>query len=401
METRKFNFFFIILVVSLAIFSCKRKTANIVNKKEGQLVATMELTEVIEKKILLDSITAPKPQYTQMYIDSVGNRLFTFLNIYANAIYFYNYDSLNFIKKITYDKKGPDGILSPMGYYIKNVDSIYVYDMRYSNINITNSKGRILNKVSLRGKENSRMWFVSYPQYIPKTVVPFIMTDDNLLLTGQIMRTVPDSLVNKFKLTSKLNLKTNEVDFVNTYPESLYGSNYNWEGEIFTEVFPELHPDGDKLILSFPVSHDLYIKNIDSSEYIKVYAGSNYVESIRSLNKPANRASREELVLQVIEQNEYAAILYDKYREVYYRFLLQNIPDANINTQWKEKPVVVIMMDRGFNYLGETTLGTWREWNWHNSFVTEEGLNIEYLDNDDIDEVALTLKIFTPKKISQ
>ena len=43
-------------------------------------------------------------------------------------------------------------------------------------------------------------------------------------------------------------------------------------------------------------------------------------------------------------------------------------------------------MDEQFNYLGETPLGTSDEWNWSNSFVTEEGLNIEYIDKADLEE---------------
>jgi hypothetical protein len=213
------------------------------------------------------------------------------------------------------------------------------------------------------------------------------------------MRTVPDTLIDKFKFTAHIDYRNSQVDFYNTYPQSLYGFNYNWEGEIFTEVFTDLHPDGDKLICSFPVSHDLYLTELESGIYRKVYAGSNFVQTIRSVAKDPRKVSRSELILHVIKQNEYAAIKYDKWRKVYYRFLLKGMPDADIHTQYKEKPIAVIMMDEDFKYLGETVLGPWKQWNWHNSFVTKEGLNIEYLDENDIEEVNLSLKILIPKLI--
>ena len=56
-------------------------------------------------------------------------------------------------------------------------------------------------------------------------------------------------------------------------------------------------------------------------------------------------------------------------------------------------------MDKDFKYLGETILGIERQYHWKNAFVTEEGLNIEYLDAGDIDEVNLILKIFIPKPL--
>ena len=68
------------------------------------------------------------------------------------------------------------------------------------------------------------------------------------------------------------------------------------------------------------------------------------------------------------------------------------MPDAPKDTSWKEKEIAVIIMDEEFNYLGETTLGTENEWNWHNSFVTKEGLNIEYLEDSDIREVNISFK---------
>jgi hypothetical protein len=55
-------------------------------------------------------------------------------------------------------------------------------------------------------------------------------------------------------------------------------------------------------------------------------------------------------------------------------------------------------MDKNFNYLGETTIGKGdKEWFWQNSFVTKEGLNIEYIEKDS--EEYLTFKIFTIKNI--
>lgn len=56
-------------------------------------------------------------------------------------------------------------------------------------------------------------------------------------------------------------------------------------------------------------------------------------------------------------------------------------------------------MDEQFEYLGEKLIGTAEEWNWTNSFVTEEGLNIEYIDPKDIEETYMNFKIFTIKQI--
>ncbi|WPO77896.1 DUF4221 family protein [Flavobacterium sp. KACC 22761] len=238
---------------------------------------------------------------------------------------------------------------------------------------------------------------IDYPQYIPTTVTPFIETKKNLLLTGQYMGALPLNKVDTFKFTARVDFQTNEVDFVNSYPKDLYGNNYNWEGEIFTTVFSTIHPDGDKLVCSFPVSHNLQIINLNNKKTQEVYAGSNEVGNISSIEKSVRNVSREELVDQIVKQDEYAAILYDKYRKVYYRFLLKGLSSDDKKKSFKDKSIAVILMDKNFNYLGETTLGQWKFWNWRNSFVTKEGLNIEYLDGN-LDESGLTLKILNIKK---
>lgn len=390
------------LLVFCLILSCTSNTKKIENVNQGKLTATMQLSEVQTKRIILDTNTAPKPQYIQIYKD-INNLLnLTFLNTYNNSIYFYNYQTSAFLKKISYDKKGPDGIEMPLGYHIKNMDSIYVFNYINLELLIANDKSKVLGKIPLTENQDfkkSSSQSLYYSQFLPETSNPFLETSKELLLPAQYIRTIPDSLISKIKFLERVNLKTNELTLNDTYPASLYGKNYNWDDETFTEVFGELHPDGDKLIYSFPISHELYITKIGSEQYKTVYGGSNFAGTILSIDKKPNKTTRENLIQHIASQDLYAAIKYDKYRKVYYRFLRRAIPNATIKTQIKEKPITVIILDSNFAYLGETTIGTSEDWHWQNSFVTQEGLNIEFIDKKDVNEASLNFKIFVPKKI--
>jgi hypothetical protein len=389
----------IFIFILLLTVACTNKKVEIKNGKKGLLKTTYHLELTATKEMSLDSITAPKVQYSQIYTDSDGKRYFTFLNDYNNSIYFYDYTTLKFTKAIQFEK-GTKGIINPKGFYIKNMDSIFVYNKPLVEIVLANHRGEILKRISLNNNGIQKDWSLLYPQYYLETVNPFMEVSGKLLLTGQYFGSLTESMIPKFKFNAQIDLKTCKVSFRHTYPEQLYGFGYNWEGGAFTGIFPELHPDGDKLIYSFPVSHDVYIVGINSDIYQQVYAGSNFAGTIHSIDGYSRKTDGEKSVAHYIKEDLYSAIRFDKYRKVYYRFFLRGIPNASITSTMEDKPVSVIIMDKDFNYLGEKVIGTGRNWYWQNSFVTQEGLNIESLEKDR-DEKHLILRIFTIKKIKK
>ncbi|MDR1258032.1 MAG: DUF4221 domain-containing protein [Tannerellaceae bacterium] len=383
---------FIYTSLSIAMLvSCTDRVATIKNEKAGKLVATHQLTAVAEKRIFLDDDTAPQPPYMQMIEDVPGMRILTFLNPHNQSVYLYDYDTERYIKKISYEKEGPDGILNPAGYYIKNMDSIYVYNMPLIELVLTDSAAHVKDKISFYNKEPD--WALYNPQYLFSTTCPMINTGNRLVLPGMVPFSFPDTLIDKFRFTTHIDLGTGRIEYHNTYPEKLYGHNYNWNDVVFTQAYPALSPTGE-IIFSFPVSHNLYVTKPGTDDYTTVYAGSNVARTIRSIDREQRGTPSELIWVSYLQQDTYSAILYDPWRHVYYRFMEQGIPDATTATQAKEKPIIIILMDELFNYMGETAIGTGSEWNWKNSFATEEGLNIEYIDNKDLDEAYLNFKIF-------
>lgn len=387
---------YVILIFTL--FSCIDSVKKIENKKFGRHKAAYQLVISSEKKFIIDDNLATRPPYIQILSDpSSGTKLLTVLNK-KNSIYFFNYTTSNYLKKISYQKEGPDGILQIIGYYIKNMDSIYVFNRPLIEIALTDTAGHVSNRISLKGTMSD--WPLYYPQYDLKTVCPFFENSGKLILTGLHPFYIKDSLVNKFHFTACIDFKSNQVEYHHTYPYELYGNNVNWDDPIFMQVYSALLPSG-KIVHSFPVSHDLYISEWNSDAAKKVYGGSNVAKTICSVDwdTKAGATPNELLRMHYLQQDSYTAILYDPWRHVYYRFMLQKINNATRQTTLNEKNIIVIMMDEQFNYLGETCIGKEDKWNWNNSFVTEEGLNIEFIDTEDTDEKFLNFKIFIIEKV--
>ena len=394
------RFYYLIFIF---IFAGCTHTVSIKNEKRGKLVATHRLVQEGEKVFLLDYETAPKPPFMQMIYSTTGGRILTFLNPHKNSIYFYDYDREIQIGETVYEKEGPNGILRPTGYYVKNMDSIYVYDMQKTELALTDSAGKVKQRISLRGGRG-KDWSLYVPHYFLNSVIPFIQIQDQLLLTGFSPISLASNMIDKFRVSACIDTKTSEVEFMYTYPEELFGFDSNWEGGMALLVYPEVSPTGE-IIHSYAVSHDLYIAPWNSNTYKSVYAGSNTASTIHAIDWADLKTTPHEVIFEHhAREDMYTAIRHDPYRKVYYRILLQGIPNATSSTVKEKKPVAVVIMDEEFNYLGETVIGTWEKWIWTNSFVTSEGLMMEYFDPDldsdlDSDEQYLVFKAFKVEEI--
>lgn len=389
-----------IYIILFILLTCCTNSVNMRNEQKGQLTASYQLVVGNEKKILLDDDTAPNPPYMQMIRGKNEEQILTFFNPHKNAIYFYDYENSVCTRTIEYEQQGPNAVFRLAGYFIKNMDSIYVYNRSLVELVLTDSLGHVKQRISLRDN-NKNDWYNFYPQYEFSTINPMSENKGQLILTGMSPYGT-DSLYHKFKFTSCIDLKSGNVKFMHTYPLKLYGFNaFQWQDPLFMQVYRELLPNGE-FIYSFPVSHDIYITSFDANNFKTVYAGSNVAGSIRSMYDYKGKIPGEIIVEHYIKYDFYTGIIYDSYRKVYYRFMMQAIPGATPNTHWKEKPVIVIIMDEQFNYMGETVIGTGEEWNWKNSFITPEGLVIEYIDlSVDSGEEYLILKTLTVEKINK
>lgn len=383
--------------LSVLLVACTQHTGKIENVRAGKLKATRQLVVKDEKKFLLDAETSAKPPYMQLFEDTSGKRIMTFLNPHDNSICFYDYRDTSYITKIKYNREGPDAILRASGYYIKNPDSIYIYNMPKVEIALTDINGRLKKQIPLFPTIDPK-WAMYYPQYLLSTSNPMYEYQGKLIIPGFSPFELPDSTFNQFHFLTSIDMQTGKQDYRHTYPEELFGPGMHWEGDLTSVIYPALTPEG-KMIYSFTISHDLYLTDYNSDSYSKVYAGSNIARDIPSLGQDPNSAPNELLYTHFIHGDRYGAIHYDPYRHLYYRFLEQGIPDGTPSTLLNKKPVIVILFDSHFNYLGETLIGTGEEWNWKNSFVTKEGLNIEYTGEEN-NEDYLILKIFAVDDLS-
>lgn len=386
-------------IVLVFMCACSNNVKTMENEYAGKLESKYALERKSDKKILLDSLVAPKTPYMQLYEDVSGNRFLTMLSVYDHSIYFYDYDSGGFVKKIKYVKNGKDGILGIGGYYVKNLDSIYVYNHALVQLVLTDGEGHIRSKHLLRG--NDETWTSHYPQYNFTTASPIMEKDNALFMCGFSPFSIKEEQINDFRFMSRFDMQDGELSFHHLYPSELYGDNANWDDPSYMQVYTTYKPSGE-LILGYTVSHYMNVAgSYDAETYSQVYGGSNVAGTISSIDWDSNHTiTPDELIYtHYMRQDIYGPILYDSWRNVYYRFMQKRIPGASIQNKLTEKDIIIILLDKNLTYMGETCIGTGDVWNISNSFVTKEGLNVEFIDKEDTEELYMNFGIFTINEI--
>lgn len=387
----------ILILLCPSIISCTWQGNNTRKSEAEHIDSLFALSLKQEKKFRIDDETRLQPAFMQYFTDENGVNVLSFLNMYNRSLYFYDYVDTAFMKRIKIEREGPNGILRPAGYYIKSCDSIYVFDMIKTELVLMDSLAHKKTVFSLRDNPDAN-WALYYPQYFLSTVNPIIELNNQLILTGYSPFSLPDENISKFRYTAFIDMNREDIRYQYTYPTELYGGNVNWEGGFATMVYPCLSPDGT-LYHSFPVSHDIYERKDNSDTLLPIYAGVKNANTIHPIDHK-QRGTPDKLIIEnYLHEDLYGALIYDPFREMYYRFLTKGVPNADTHSPKEIKPIVVILLDNKFNYIGESTIGTEKEWNCNNAFITKEGLNIEYIDPDHIDEDYLTFKLFIPEAI--
>lgn len=380
--------------------SCVKKR-EVVNEKKGSLISAHQLVTVNEKTFPLDQYSAPRPPYLHF---SPAENVLSVLNAANKTIYFYDYKTGELTDKQTIGSPDFREVYAIGAYHISEKGFTYLYDKAKHRIFVYDKNNKYISGISLSGDMpvNAPKWSLRYPQYNPTASSPFHEMNDRLFLSGFYPWAIPDAILDTFKFTSIIDINTQNIDFKNLYPRSLYGPEFDWDDPIYNTVYSDTGKDPGQLIFSFPISHDLYIVDTKTGKRDSTFAGSNLANSIASIGKkkPSDLEYGKKLRNQLIKTDLYGSIKYDKYRNVYYRFVRGAIEGDELSIKsWEAKPLRVIIMNEHFRFLGETTLGSIDEWNMENSFVTEEGLNIEYVDRKEYNEDYLRFKIFIPQKL--
>ncbi|MCM1110374.1 MAG: DUF4221 domain-containing protein [Clostridium sp.] len=220
----------------------------------------------------------------------------------------------------------------------------------------------------------------------PQTITPYIVKSKYHYLQG-----VNGPEIEKSKPGTSIvyDWESDSVMMGNVYPQC-YGDynsiTLNW-GMFAYRLTSIVVNDNGEITTNFPASDSLYVYNPFTGSRKSYFAG--LTEPIEI--KPHENKSYEDIFINFIINYQYSGIVYDRYRQLYYRIVLHPYPNydaENLREECRKKPVSIVILDNEFNKVGETILPD-KLYYASNVFVTNEGLNIQAVsDDDDIMEFA-------------
>ena len=377
---KTFIYYSIISLFLLGSYSCKGE------KGEPQDNYTLEATENI-KSYPLDSYVKYNPFYLWTFEEN-GKRYLSFLNYGTTQLYFYDFDTEKFLSKVTLEQEGPDGVGMLSGYYIKDFNHIYVSSYIYQGIIRVDTTGVIVQKIPYR-KTGSGYKIISSYNASSHPYLPPIFIGDKMYITQQNNeRFCP---AEKTPISVAIDTIQKKYTSLPLTFSILTEKQVKSNGDRFSRDY-----DGKNFIYSFYVDEDILVTSIDHAEVKRIKAKSRYIDSPDE-EQPLNAQKGPQLNLELAR---YGDLMYDPYREVYYRFAYPKTElDDKINWMGKSvygrKKFSVIILDKDFQIIGETLFPE-AIYNPYASFVSKEGLYIsrDYQMNYDQSEDFMTFELF-------
>ena len=226
---------------------------------------------------------------------------------------------------------------------------------------------------------------------------------DSVLYFDQPVASRKKRNLENYPLFAGLDLRTGELGFASLYFPTTFDGDYSHisSGDRFTYDY---NYNKDRLVCSFLESDSIMVT--DDLSNVKWYnAKSRFLKSmtpyINDMKEDVNDIIRYE------EAPKYWHLMYDKYRDVYYRFAempceLAKDEDPYSEFAPKAREFSVIILDKDFRIIGETKFPG-NKYFYKMSFVGRDGLYISEnnLANPEFDEDKLVFACFKLKDLKE
>ena len=336
----------------------------------------------------LDSTTSQHVAIEHFTDKKTGKGYFVCNNSTARRLLFYDEEKKELAFVARFADEGPNGVGQMCDFYVHSLDSIFLTRPPVQFI-LADTSGKVKKRYDLRGATNQSA--MAFCTVTGQNAIP--VKGQNFYFFRWPDGVNRDWSVLKRPFLGQLDLASGEVAILPAHYPASY-MDHHWS-VIHKQAGIVQAPMG--FVLNFPASDSVYAWQ--GGKTTAHYAASRFITAPL---KPVDKEPNTELEIDrpIIEQQCYAGLGYDSYRQVYYRIAwhphddLSNV--GNILRIYAEKTCSIIVLDKNLNIIGETLLPRDRYFTmcW---FIGPKGLYLSdaHPDNPDLNEDVLSYTLFT------
>ena len=385
----------LLFAYSIILFSCQNSS------KESN--ATYDIGLVESKKI-----TLPIDENTYYF----SKRIFQYEENKKELLFFGNFEKSAYeiilfdlekecvYKRVPLNKRGPNAVPGIIGCRpFMNSNGFIAFQPGMQRISILDEKGNIQKYYSTDPKDGR---FITYIDGISNTFMPTFINDSIVYFSSRPQKPNMESHEwSNVPLFSSLDLKTGKIDqslvcFPSIFKQDVKHLSMGWE------FLYDYNYKQNRLVCSFTGYDSLMVT--DDMYNIKWYNGkSRYLK--RQYPKLYEAGNLLQTLTKMKENPSYCHIMYDKYRDVYYRFAEMTYELQSNESPFddpKGREFSVIIFDKNLNIIGETKFPG-NKYFYKMSFVGRDGLYISEnnLANPEFDEDKLVFACFKLEDVKE
>nr|WP_302830518.1 DUF4221 family protein [uncultured Bacteroides sp.] len=340
------------------------------------------------------------PQISVYPFRNNGQDFLSFQNFPKSDIYIYDMNSGNFVKKVSIKTEGDNSVLGSFGgYFAVDMEHIFIPSLYVNTIFVVDTIGNVKQKINYSNTESGSMLI----PFIPDSKSQMVFIGDSLYIPQTVNGMLGDKAIEESPIkividTAKATITALPMKF----PPLISYKDFGTVGAFGAEY--SCCYDEKNFIYSFYADEDLYLTSPTHKKIEKKKAKSKYIDNVTVFR--STEGNFQKMVKTQCEHASYGKILYDKYRDVYYRFAY---PPCEINDYSGDyvdlirsgrKNFSIIILDNRLNIIGETSFPSYT-YNSNLSFILEDGLylSLNHIKNPDYSDDLLRFQKIELKEI--
>jgi hypothetical protein len=321
-------------------------------------------------------------QYSQGYLFNV--------NWKTSEIQVYDVESGLLVKSLIYDKEGDQGVGQLFGFHVHTLDSIFLFSQVEPVIVLTDTSGLVKHKIRYSQPDLYSSAFIHNSYFLS----PPIIKGDEMFVKTHFQgnyREVTAEQLSSYHMAYAINMKTGSVRLLKqTYPSDyLSGGLKHFE--------PSIASDGNMVVYSLFGDHRLFFAtSFDENLQAKAVRSTHLEETLPLFPVQGERFDTQKYLQG---SSRYESLIYDPFREVYYRF---GFPTYTFETQdeisklrSEPREFVIMTLDKDLNIIDDQYFegGKYMP---NNVFVSKKGLYIStsHPNNPENQEDKMVFEIF-------